>query len=121
MNENMKFEKLNLAVTILTPIVAALIGGWLTLKIQNSSQEVQAHSDANLAALKQSITESFETQAAHAADVTSLKQWNQTVSQNVKDLSTTVQQNNVEQRLAIQHLGDKLDSISTKQNNGDKQ
>jgi hypothetical protein len=120
----MKRETLNLLVTILTPILAVIIGGWLTMKVQISAQEVQNHSDANVAALKQAMTESlgqYETTQSHNSDIASLKDWIQrsaekqaaataaavvVESQHHEETTVSIQQQN----MAIQHLSDTLTS-----------
>ena len=84
-------------------------------EMKEQTAAITAHSDNNLAVLKQSITEQYETQASHKIDIDSMSAWNKTLSQGQRDLSDKVDKNNVEQRLAIQHVEDKLDNIATKQ------
>ncbi len=111
----MNRETINLFVTILTPVLLGLGAYAFNAKLDTVKSDLTGHSDANVAGLKQAITESYETQAAHKGDMDAMTTWNKTLAQGQRDLSDKVDRNNVEQRLAIQHLGDMI-SVTTKQN-----
>ncbi len=73
-----------------------------------------AHSDANVAQLKQTMTEQYETQASHKQDMDAVTSWNRVITQNQRDLSDKFDKNNVDIRMAIQHLGDMLPNKNTR-------
>jgi hypothetical protein len=103
--------------TILTPIIISL-GVWgFNAKTDSVQSTLTAHSDANVATLKQAITESYETQIAHSKDMDAMSVWNKALAQGQHDLSDKVDKNNVEQRLAIQHVSDKIESLTSHSNN----
>jgi hypothetical protein len=66
--------------------------------------DLTAHSDANVAGLKQAITENFETQAAHAADIAKISNWTQKLQDGQND-----------EKQAVLHLSDVI-SAQTKNN-----
>jgi len=114
---NMKPEtrdNINLVVTVLAFLLIPIGGAYLTAKMDAQTAVVNAHSDANVAALRQSITENYETAAAHKTDMDGITSANKSLWQGQRDLSDKVDKNNIEQRLAIQHLGD---VIQTSQKN----
>lgn len=104
-------DNLNLVATVIGVVMIPLAGAFLNSKLETTTAQITAHSDANVAALKQAITEQYETQAAHKTDMNSMTEWNKTISQSQRDLSDKVDKNNVEQRLAIQHVSDKIESL----------
>ena len=120
-------DTLNLGATIVTAIVAViaaitipLAAGYFNTKIENVTQRIDlateqmtSHSDSNVSALKQAITETYETQAAHKTDMDVLTAQSRNLWQGQRDLADKVDKNNVEQRLSIQHLGDLIQN-STK-------
>ena len=110
MNQGLK-DNLNLALTIIGVLLIPLCAALFNSKVETAVATVTAHSDANVALLKQSITENYETQIAHASDMSAMKEWNKTLQLGQRDLSDKVDKNNVEQRLATQHISDKLDNI----------
>ena len=97
----MSKENLNLFITFFTPVFIAVCGVAFYSKLDTVRGDVLAHSDANVAALKQTITENYETQTAHAQDMQKIGDWTQKIqaAQNAQNLS-------------IQHL---TDVISTQQ------
>lgn len=101
-------DNINLIVTVLAFLLIPCGGAFLNAKMDTQTATITAHSDANVAALKQSITEQYETQGSHKADMDALTVVNKTLWQGQRDLSDKVDKNNVEQRLAIQHLGDMI-------------
>ena len=107
----MSKENFNLLVTVLTPVICALLGFGFFAKLDSVKSDLTAHSDSNVSTLKQVITETYETQAAHKSDMDSMTAWNRTLAQGQRDLSDKVDKNNVEQRLAIQHVSDKIESL----------
>lgn len=113
----MNKDNINMFFTILTPVIISL-GVWgFNAKVDGVKSDLTAHSDANVSTLKQAITESFETQSAHSKDMDAMTVWNKTLSQGQRDLSDKVDKNNVEQRLAIQHVSDKIESLTSHSNN----
>ena len=109
MNPNLR-DNLNLGLTVLAVLLIPLCAALFNSKIETATTTVTAHSDANVAILKQSITENFETQVAHTTDMAAMKEWNKTLQSGQRELSEKVDKNNVEQRLAIQHIADKIDN-----------
>lgn len=109
-------DNLNLALTIIGVCLIPLCGAYFKSELNRTTAEITGHSDSNVAGLKQSITENYETRSDHAADTAKISEWNKSLAQGQKDLAAKVDLNNVEQRLAIQHLGDKLDTLSNKKN-----
>lgn len=67
-------------------VLPALAWAWFT---------IQQSIEIKNAALRQAITETYETQSAHAVDMHMLTDW-----------TKTIQQGQTEQKLAIQHLTD---------------
>jgi hypothetical protein len=101
-------DNLNLLITFLAFLLIPAGGAFLNSKMDTQTATITAHSDAAVAALKQSITENYETASAHKTDMDALTVVNKTLWQGQRDLSDKVDKNNVEQRLAIQHLGDMI-------------
>ena len=97
---------------IIGVVTIPLAYGYFNSRIDNVTSTITAHSDSNVAALKQTMTESYETQAAHKLDIDAMTSWNKTMALGQQNLSDKFDKNNVETRLAIQHLGDQLDHIS---------
>jgi hypothetical protein len=115
MNPNLR-DNLNLALTVLGVLLIPLCAALFNSKIETAVTAVTAHSDANIAILKQSITENYETQLSHTSDMSAMKEWNKTLQLGQRDLSDKVDKNNVEQRLATQHISDKLDNLILEKN-----
>jgi hypothetical protein len=103
----MSNEKQMLIVTwaqFLTPFVVAAGVGWMHFEIAGAN----AHSDAKIADLKQTITETYETQSAHAADISSVKTWVKDIQANQAALGQS--QNDL--KVGMQHLTDMVGSIN---------
>ncbi len=108
-----KSELINNIVTVLTFLLIPFVG-WVVLgKIDESLKDGNAHTDSAVATLKQSITENYETQTAHAADISAMKQWNQNLNESVKSLSQTVNDDHVATSVAIQQLTDAVNANRT--------
>lgn len=105
-------DNINMFFTVLTPFVIGL-GVWgFNSKLDSVKSDLSAHSDSNVSSLKQAITETYETQAAHGHDMETMSTWNKALAQGQRDLSDKVDKNNVEQRLAIQHVSDKIENLN---------
>ena len=104
-------ENLNLLITAAAFLLIPIGGGYLKSQMDTQTATITAHSDANVAALKQSITESYETQAAHKSDIESMAAWNKTLAAGQQSLADKVDKNNIEERLAIQSVSDKISNL----------
>lgn len=91
----MNRETLNLVFTILSPAILALACYAFNTKLDMQHSDLTAHTDAAVASLKQSITETYETQNAHAADM-----------QKISDWTKSLQAGQTDQKLVLQHLTD---------------
>jgi len=73
--------------SILTPAIIIALGFYGNSKLN----EAESHSDADVAALKQSITESYEKKSEHDSDINQIKQQDQIMEDKQTEISISIQ------------------------------
>lgn len=86
----MNLKEIREWVTCGGTVIMIPLAAWAWLTIQQST-------DLKVAALRQNVTDTFETQTAHSTDMKTLSEWTRSIAQG-----------QTEQKLAIQHLTDVL-------------
>ena len=86
MSEERQNQFANWASILTVPLLMAL-AGWVHLEINGA----EAHADAGTAQLRQEMTATYETQAAHTQDIATIKQWNQNLSEGEQNIKLNVQ------------------------------
>lgn len=110
----MKRETVNLFFTICTPIVCGVCAFAFLAKLDSVKSDVNAHTDAGVATLRQEMTANYETKDAHTADINAVKEWDRSISIKVdtdhEQTMTALNQHSV----ALQALTDSIDNQKQK-------
>ena len=104
----MKRETVNLIFTICTPLVCGVCAFAFLAKLDSVKSDVNAHTDAGVATLRQEMTANYETKDAHGSDMQTVREWNKTISTKVdSDHEQTMAALN-QHSLALQALADTI-------------
>ena len=81
----------SIVLQIAVGLLIAVMGYAFNVKLDSNLDKSSAHTDAAVATLKQSITETYETQTAHSSDMDKIQQWNKQLSQGQSELKLSMQ------------------------------